>query len=318
MKIKPSCSICISRQIVDAINEITDDDEKKFELIKSTMQKITDVYGADAVPAWMGTHVHRHIKEISNSQDPYEKLKRNANIYAKQYLTKTIIDEVNEGDELKRLQNKAKLAIAGNVIDFGPYGTKDNIEHKVEQTIEGILDIDYSKELLVDLKQSDENSKTGTENKSKRKEKLKIIYICDNAGEIVFDRPLVEELMNYANVTVAVKGKPILNDATMEDAIEAGIPDITKVITSGTDVIGTRFEESSEEFRNEFKNADIVISKGMGNYESLTEYELLKNENSGSKPIYYIFKAKCEPIAEYNNVNVGANVLLKSTIFYNF
>ncbi|MBP2144001.1 uncharacterized protein with ATP-grasp and redox domains [Methanococcus voltae] len=306
MKIKPSCSICISRQIVDAINEITDDDAKKFELIKSTMQKITDVYGAEAVPAWMGTHVHRHIKDISNSKDPYEKLKRNANVYAKQYLTKTILDEVNEGDELKRLQNKAKLAIAGNVIDFGPYGTKDNIEHKVEQTIEGILDIDYSKELLEDLKNKKSN------------EKSKIIYICDNAGEIVFDRPLVEELMNYADVTVAVKGKPILNDATMEDAIEAGITDITKVITSGTDVIGTRFEESSEEFRNEFKTADIVISKGMGNYESLTEYELLKNENSSSKPIYYIFKAKCEPIAEYNNVHVGANVLLKGTIFYNF
>ncbi|MCS3901567.1 damage-control phosphatase ARMT1 family protein [Methanococcus voltae] len=316
MKIKPSCSICISRQIVDAINEITDDDEKKFELIKSTMQKITDVYGSQAVPAWMGTHVHRHIKEISNSDDPYKQLKMNANKYAKQYLTKTIIDEVNEGDDLKRLQSKAKLAIAGNVIDFGPYGTKDNMEQKVEQTLEGILDIDYSKDLLNDLKgKLKEKAKAKAKNNG---EKLKIIYICDNAGEIVFDKPFIEELMNYAEVIVSVKGKPILNDATMEDAIEAGITDITKVITSGTDVIGTRFEESSEEFRQEFKSADIVISKGMGNYESLTEYELTKDENSSSKPIYYIFKVKCEPIAEYNNSYVGANAFLKSTIYYNF
>ena len=106
------------------------------------------------------------------------------------------------------------------------------------------------------------------------KNSKKVLYICDNAGEIVFDKLLIEEIKKYvADVVVAVKGKPILNDATLEDAEFVGINEIARVISTGGDIIGVILEECSQEFLDEFYSADMIVAKGMGNYESLTEYE---------------------------------------------
>ncbi|AEF95856.1 damage-control phosphatase ARMT1 family protein [Methanotorris igneus] len=289
MKIRPECAICITRQVVDAAREITDDEKKQFKLVKDCLGVIREVYGEDAVPAWMGTHVHRYLKKISGNDDPYKRLKEIANKIALNYLEK-IKDYVEVDDDLERLRRKVKATIAGNVIDFGPYSTDIDIVSKIKETIEGDLKVDYSEELLKDLKSS-----------------KKVFYICDNAGEIVFDRILIEEIKKYVDeVVVAVKGKPILNDATLEDAKLVGIDKIAKVITTGSDIIGIILEECSEEFLKEFESSDLIIAKGMGNYESLTEYE-----DKINKPIYYILKAKCVPVAENIGVNVGDNVLLK-------
>ncbi|AEH06348.1 damage-control phosphatase ARMT1 family protein [Methanothermococcus okinawensis] len=291
MKIKPECATCIVRQVVDAAKEVSDDDKEQFRIIKSCLNIIAEMYGSEAVAAWMGTTVHRHLKKVSKNPDPYKRLKDTANEIALNYLEK-LKDELNLCDKndnaLDRLICKIKLSIAGNVIDFGPYSTDMDITKKIEETLNGELRINHSKELLNDL--NDAN---------------KILYICDNAGEVVFDKILIEELKNYCEVVVSVKGAPILNDATLEDAKVAGIDKIAKVITSGNDAIGVRLEESSEEFLKEFKDADIIIAKGMGNFESLTEYDI-------EQPIYYIFKAKCLPIAEIIGVDVGDNILLKN------
>ena len=291
MKIKPECAICIIRQVVEVANEITDNESEQFRLIKNTMEVIKEVYGENAVPAWMGTVVHRYLKKISNNNDPYKNLKEKANKIALQYL-----DEVREmsniDDDLERLRKKVLATIAGNVIDFGAYSTGIDIERMIEDTLNKDLKIDNTKELLNDLKNKDIK---------------KVLYICDNAGEIIFDRILMEEIKNYDKEIVAVvKGKPILNDATLEDAKMAKIDEIAKVITTGSDIIGIILEECSEEFLKEFESADLIIAKGMGNYESLTEYE-----DRIGKPIYYILKAKCKPVAENIGVDVGDNVLLR-------
>ncbi|WP_456371660.1 damage-control phosphatase ARMT1 family protein [Methanocaldococcus sp.] len=291
MKIKPECAICIIRQVVDAVKEITDDEKEQFRLIKDTMGVIKEVYGENAVPAWMGTVVHRHLKKISNNEDPYKNLKEKANKIALKYLDK-VREMCNDNNDLERLRKKVLASIAGNVIDFGAYSTDIDIEKLIEDTLNDKLKIDNSKELLEDLKN----------------EKIKkVLYICDNAGEIIFDRILIEEILKYNKEVVAVvKGKPILNDATLEDAKIANIDKICRVITTGSDIIGIILEECSEEFLKEFRSADLIIAKGMGNYESLTEYE-----NEIDKPIYYILKAKCKPVAENIGVNVGDNILLK-------
>ncbi len=291
MKIKPECAICIIRQVVEAVKEITDDEKEQFRLIKDTMGVIKEVYGKNAVPAWMGTVVHRHLKKISNTEDPYKNLKEKANNIALKYLDK-VRELCNDNNDLERLRKKVLATIAGNVIDFGAYSTGINIEKLIEDTLNKELKIDNSRELLEDLK--NENIK-------------KVLYVCDNAGEIIFDRILIEEILKYNKEVVAVvKGKPILNDATLEDAKIANIDKICRVITTGSDIIGIILEECSEEFLEEFRSADLIIAKGMGNYESLTEYE-----NEIDKPIYYILKAKCKPVAENIGVNVGDNILLK-------
>ncbi|ACX72718.1 protein of unknown function DUF89 [Methanocaldococcus vulcanius M7] len=291
MKIKPECAICIVRQVVEVVKEISKDESEQFKLIKDTMSVITEVYGEEAVPAWMGTVVHRHLKKISGNSDPYKTLKEKANKIALKYLEK-VRKMSDEGDDLERLRKKVLASIAGNVIDFGAYSVEVDIEKMIEETLNGTLALDNSRELLDDLKNKDIK---------------KVLYICDNAGEIIFDRVLMEEIKKYGKEIVAVvKGKPILNDATLEDAKIAKIDEIGRVITTGSDIIGVILEECSSEFIKEFETADMIVAKGMGNYESLTEYE-----DRIKKPIYYILKAKCKPVADHIGVKVGDNVLLK-------
>lgn len=291
MKIKPECAVCIVRQVVEVSKEITNNEKERFKLIKSCLGVIEEHYSEDAVPAWMGTKVHRHLKKISNCEDPYKRLKEKADDIALKYLD-IVKKEVSIEDDLERIRKKVLATIAGNVIDFGPFSTDMDIISKIDETLKGELTIDNSEEFLNDLK----NSK-------------KVLYICDNAGEIVFDKLLIEEIKRYVEeVVVAVKGKPILNDATLEDAKFVGIDEIAKVISVGEDIIGVLLEECSQEFLNELNNTDMIVAKGMGNYESLTEYD-----SEIKKPLYYIFKVKCTPVAEYlGGVKVGDNVLLKA------
>ena len=126
------------------------------------------------------------------------------------------------------------------------------------------------------------------------KNSSKILYLTDNAGEIVFDTLLVEQLKNMGlTVIVAVKGGPVLNDATMEDAEISGMTKIAdKVITTGTDAVGLAPKEVSAEFMDVYKSVDMVFAKGMGYAETLTEYRL-------EKPHALLFRTKCEPVANF-------------------
>ena len=126
---------------------------------------------------------------------------------------------------------------------------------------------------------------------------MSVLLLTDNAGEIVFDRLLARELRSLGcRVTVAVKGGPALNDALVEDALMAGISsDVDEIIDTGTDAIGINLEESSEAFRSRFHNAELIVSKGMANWETLTEFP-------APCPVLFLFRTKCEPVA----VTVGA------------
>ncbi|ADG13415.1 protein of unknown function DUF89 [Methanocaldococcus infernus ME] len=287
MKIKPECAICIVRQIVDISKEVADEEEQ-FNLIKKCFKVIEENYGKDVVPAVMGTNVHRYFKEISGCEDPYKRLKEKANEIALKYYD--YVKNLIKGDERERLRKSVLATIAGNTIDYGAYSTNLNIEEVLLKTLNEELKIDDSEELLKYLK--DKNIK-------------KVLYICDNAGEIVFDKLLMELIKSYGKEVIAVvKGKPILNDATIEDAKVAKIDEVAKIVTTGSDIIGIILEECSEEFLKELDSSDIIIAKGMGNYESLTEYNI-------EKPIFFILKAKCNPVAQNIGVKRGDNVILK-------
>jgi uncharacterized protein with ATP-grasp and redox domains len=128
-----------------------------------------------------------------------------------------------------------------------------------------------------------------------------ILYIADNAGEIVFDRILVEEIQDFENrVVFVVKGGPILNDATMMDAREAGLTDIVRVIDNGCDAPGTILELCNDAFIEELNRADLIISKGQGNYETLSDIP---------RNVFFLLKAKCPVIAGDLSVHVGDLIL---------
>ncbi|MBC8206863.1 MAG: DUF89 family protein, partial [Kiritimatiellaeota bacterium] len=194
--------------------------------------------------------------------------------------------DVEQSDN--RLLTAVNFAIAGNIIDMGAKtGLResdlvDAIEHAAENELAGDIDA------FVSAVRNAEH----------------ILYLCDNAGEIVFDTLLIEQL-GPERVTAAVRGKPIINDALMEDARAAGLTDLVPVIGNGSDAPGTVLDECNEEFRTAFESADLIISKGQGNFETLSD---------SNRPIFFLFKVKCPVVAATTGVPLGTHVLRRTRI----
>jgi uncharacterized protein with ATP-grasp and redox domains len=232
----------------------------------------------------LGTNVHRIVKRVTGNTDPYSQLKEKSNYMALELYPK--LETIVENSE-DPLLAAAKIATAGNVIDFGP-----KVDINLEKEIEDVLSNELAINDINQLKESILGSG-------------KVLYLADNAGETIFDRIFIEELLKQdVEVTYAVKDAPILNDATFQDAEIAGITKIASVISIGTDCMGVLFRECSPKFLKEFENSSFVISKGQGNYESLNDIQ--------HKEIFFLLKVKCPIIAEDIEVKTGS-VILKRT-----
>ncbi|MCW4019331.1 MAG: ARMT1-like domain-containing protein [Candidatus Bathyarchaeota archaeon] len=261
-------------------------DEATREIaLRQVMQHLSNAQWNQTTPE-LATNVHRIIKKVTGNVDPYSQLKEKYTRVALAFYPK--LEAIVKQSE-DPLLTAAKLAIAGNIIDFGP---KVNVN--LEQTVEAVLEDDLAVNDVGKLKESLLKSK-------------KVLYLADNAGETVFDKLLVDELLKRdAEVTFAVKDAPILNDATFDDAEIAGITKIAHVISIGTDCTGVLFRECSPEFLTEFENCGFVISKGQGNYESLS--------NTLHKEIFFLLKVKCPLIAEDVGVKTGSAVLKRTYV----
>lgn len=277
------CMLCILRQSLDAARFATPDVDLQKEILEQTM-RVTLESGLDSDPPTLGTIIHRIVREVADDPDPYYKEKRRFNQLALGQLEK-VRRWIEESDD--KFETTVRLAIAGNSIDFalGSIDEKmisDAIHKAIDQTLVGSMD---------ELRGAIDSAQT-------------IFYITDNAGEIVYDRLLIEMLISpefNKDVTVAVRGEPILNDALLEDAEEAGITDLVPVIGNGGDGLGVLFNLTSPEFNEKFANADLVIAKGLANYETLgfgpTEIT--------PKKIVFLFKAKCDFIAQSSGAKLG-------------
>ena len=177
-----------------------------------------------------------------------------------------------------------RFAIAGNIIDFGVHSEIDDAV--IRDTLDRAVEAHISDHSLCEFKSAVELA-------------ADILYLGDNAGEIVFDRLLIEQLP-CEKVTYAVRGKPIINDATFVDAQFAGITELVEVIDNGSDAPGTLLDDCSQEFRARFEEADLILSKGQGNYESLSD---------GTGNIVFLLMAKCPVIARDIGYDVGSFVL---------
>jgi uncharacterized protein with ATP-grasp and redox domains len=227
------------------------------------------------------------IRKLIGNTDPYRELKQRFNRLALELCAEL---EERVGTSEDPLETAVRLAIAGNIIDLG---VKTSIkESDIERIIRDCLTADFDSRQVEEFR-----------NAVSRAEK--ILYLADNAGEIVFDRLLIEQLP-AEKVTVVVKGSPVINDATMEDAEFAGLTEMLEVIDNGSDAPGTILESCSQAFRNHFAEADLVIAKGQGNYETLSDV---------NKSIFFILKAKCPVIARDLGCEVGEMILRKSKTF---
>ncbi|HNR25437.1 MAG TPA: ARMT1-like domain-containing protein [Methanobacteriaceae archaeon] len=285
MKVHYECAPCFLRQAREALDLATDDEELKLKITSQIIDLISQRFHPGAPANEIGTDMHRTIKKETDNPDPYHRERKISNEIALKFLpeVKKLLKEDSS------LKSYLKAAIAGNLLDFAALGLDVDMEALVLSAMHQELKIDHSSQLEEELKKAQN-----------------VLYLADNVGEIVFDRLLLEKLEEYlVKVTVALKKKPILNDACLEDALEIGLDEVADLTTTGTDSVGVIYKDVSLEFLELFYHSDLIIAKGLGNYEGLTEMDL-KN-----KPVFCLFNAKCPPIAREVGVEVGDSVVLK-------
>ncbi len=286
MHIYLDCIPCFIRQSLDAARHATEDEYIHEQVVRGVLGLANNMDMSQSPPV-IGQQIHRLIRDLVGVEDPYHKVKQQFNNAALNLYSKMRHLIIESEDPF---ETAVRLAIAGNIIDFG---VKSQLrETELAETINQCLSKEPSGMQLEDFR----NAVNEAED---------ILYIADNAGEIVFDRLLIEQ-MPIDKVTVVVKGLPVINDATMEDAVIAGLPKILDVIDNGSDAPGTILESCSPSFRNRFESADLVVAKGQGNYETLSDVD---------KNIFFILKAKCPVIARDLGCEVGEMILKKSEAF---
>jgi len=260
-----------------------------MRVVEAMTQFLGENFNGDAVPSHIGTERDLLVQKMTGN-DPYEGLKHQSNEMALGLLPELqkLVDE--REDSRMRFRVATLIAAAANAIEFDVSGRDFSLSELrlILDNVETDLAIDQVDEFRTCL----ENVK-------------EVLYLMDNAGELVLDMILIREIKRVGpRVIAVVKGGPVLNDATMIDANEVGLSDCAdEVRDTGASAIGVNLERNSEEFKELFSSAELIVAKGMGNFESLTEFE-------PSCPTVHIMRTKCNPVAEHVGVPRNKNVVL--------
>lgn len=288
MKVEPECASCLLYRGYLEIRESTTDPNVQFEAMSALNRLLARGFRPTAVAAHLGTERDKTIKKITENPDPYLKAKQLSNQNALKLLPHVDRIVSEEPSSYPRWRKACLCSIVGNVMEFDIPGHTFNFED-----IEGMIRR-AEEDLAVD-----EISKIYDVAKKAKS----ILYLTDNAGEIAFDTLLIREFKNLGSwVAVAVKEKPVLNDATTEDAKCVGMFNVAdKVISTGSDSVGLIPNECSSDFLELYQSVDLVVAKGMGYAETLTETDL-------KSPHALLLRTKCRPVANFFGVNRGKNV----------
>jgi damage-control phosphatase, subfamily I len=286
LKVYYECAPCFLRQAREAMDLSSDDEELKVQLMEDVFDFLSKNYNENASSNGTGSKIHKMIKEKTGCYDPYINEKILGNDLALKYLpiVKNLLKKDNS------LENYVKIAIIGNLLDFGAFELDTDIEKFIKKSFDKKLALNDTPKLEIDLKKH-----------------KNLLYLVDNTGEIVFDKLFLEKIKEYdINITIAVKEKPILNDACMEDALSIGLDEFGKLVSIGTDTVGVVYTEISKDFKDIFDKSDFIISKGLGNYEGLTEINLY------NKDVYFLLCAKCSAIAKDLDIHLQDMVIIKN------
>ncbi len=288
MKVDVECAPCLLHRGYMEIVEATNDKTLQFETMTALTRLLHKEFKPTAVPARLGTKRDRLVKTITGNKDPYAKKKWLSNQRALEILPQLKRMVARETSDEAKFRRACLCAIVGNIIEF------DIPEH--EFNFEDIAN-------LVQQAQQDLAVDEVFKIFERAKKVEEILYLTDNAGEIAFDTLLVAELKRLgARVAVAVKGKPIINDATLQDAKTVGMHEVADdLISNGTDTVGLILKECSKRFLTLYKSADLVVAKGMGYAETLTETKL-------NTPHALLLRTKCQPVARYFGTVRAKNV----------
>ncbi len=292
------CLPCLLRQALEATRFASNNQTSQAHVMREVLVAMANEIELDQSPPEIAWHIHRRVREIVRDQDPYAVLKRCSNRIALSALPR-LRTLLNAADD--HLATAAHLAIAANTFDAGmnaaalPAADRDaaarraasnalvsTLERGLEEPLHG--DVQELREALADAR--------------------RILFLTDNCGEIVIDRLLIEQLPRE-RLTTAARGAPVLNDATLDDARVAGLDTLARVIDKGSDAPGTLLADCSQSFRRTFREADAIIAKGQGNYESLRDVEA---------NVFFLFKVKCPVIARHAGLPLHSHALLSGHV----
>jgi len=276
MKTYLECIPCFMQQAYRAAKFATRDEEKIKQVLDSTGEMIKSI-SLNATPPETGNHIYKNVRDITLNNDPYKDIK-NANINEALKLYPELKKHIQLADD--PLLTAVRIAIAGNVMDLGvnkSYNIIDDLQEILKQDF-AAFDFEAFKEHLQKAKS--------------------VLYVGDNAGESVFDRLLIETMGKPA--TFVVREVPVINDCVKEDAVASGLDKVSEIISSGSTAPATILGLCNSAFIEKFEQADLVISKGQGNYEGLSEV---------SRPVFFLLKAKCKVIARDLRVSENDIVL---------
>jgi uncharacterized protein with ATP-grasp and redox domains len=283
VKTELECLPCFFGQVARTLKHAEVNGDRGRDILRMA-ERVIEKASLDEVPARTTTIIHRILREETGI-DPYKKVKDTYNCIALEMLP-ALRHRAERADD--RLEYGVRAAIAGNVIDFGIYESID-LDHALEESFR----LPLTGGVYPAFARAVEGS-------------LNILYLCDNAGEIAFDRLLIEILQDRGKkVTAAVKGSPVINDATHDDARAAGLYECAAVIDNGNDGIGTLLEACSPRFLEQYRSADLIISKGQANYETLVQER--------DERIFFLFKVKCPVVAACMERSNGDIVLSRGS-----
>ncbi|MFO7974478.1 MAG: ARMT1-like domain-containing protein [Candidatus Hydrogenedentota bacterium] len=283
MKATLDCLECIAAQALRAARVATDDPDKQRRILNEVVVRIPEM-DMNKSPAALSKVAYDLVQEISGQDDPYAALKRTQNeqALALEPELRAYLDKASD-----RLETALHLSAAGNVIDLGVQQAGDiDIHTAIEDALRQRFAVDHTPHFRDSLAKCSD-----------------LLFLLDNAGEIVFDKLLIEQLCNVTQVTAVVKKAPIINDVTMEDAVQVGLTNVCPVIDNGGPFIGAPLSQIPASFRERMEAADVIVGKGQGNYETIDDFP-------GN--VFLILKAKCEIIAEHMGVKKGEVALIST------
>lgn len=288
MKIQTECVPCLLKRIIFEVNQSTDDKALQTKVIRNACKMLSEIYDPNECSAVLATKIHKMVYDTLGDEDPYAELKINSNLTAKSLLPK-IEELIKKSDD--SLKTSMICSIIGNLMDFGIDGASTD-----PKMLKDVFEETYSEGL-------------GYDDYPKLKKYLKVakhvILFTDNCGEIVFDKVLCRELKKFNPsifITLVVRGKPIISDATLEDVQELNFKEVVdEILTTGCFAIGVDFNLLPPKLEGALKRADLIICKGMANYEAFSETEY--------KPIAYLLRTKCSAIANSINISLDVNAI---------
>jgi hypothetical protein len=276
------CFFCFTRAFEKLLDKESISNEAKSSFTYDMVSLYLSKRDAFLTPLFT-RELHHILRSYTHNADPYKEEKKKNNDQSLSMFP-DLEKVINQSED--PFATALRLAIAGNIIDFA---ASDNFD--IQATIDSALLSEFAIDNSVQLRDRIKSAK-------------KILYLGDNAGEIVFDVLFIKTIV-HPDLTFVVRGGPVINDATIEDAEYVGMKAVANVISSGFDAPSTIPDKSSQEFQKYFAEADLIISKGQGNLEGLFPL----NDNR----IFFLLMVKCNVIAEFLKVKKGSLVVYNSS-----